>query len=63
MQQRHFLCQLCQRAGIPHLYFADAAALRQHNVDAHHACPEPECHECLVVFATREELENHHLAR
>jgi hypothetical protein len=63
MQQRHFLCQLCQRAGIPHLYFADAASLRKHNGAAHFACIEAECQECLVVFATREELESHHLAR
>jgi hypothetical protein len=63
MQQHHFLCQLCQRAGIPHLYFVNAAALREHNSSAHHVCSEPECQEALVVFATEEELKNHYVAR
>jgi hypothetical protein len=63
MQQHHFLCQLCQRAGIPHLYFVNAAALREHNGAAHHVCSEPECHEALVVFTSEEELKNHYLAR
>ncbi|WIA19673.1 hypothetical protein OEZ85_005603 [Tetradesmus obliquus] len=64
MNQRHFLCGLCQAAGTPHLYFKDSAGLREHYEDKHFACHEGECAESgMVAFATAQELKDHQLER
>jgi E3 ubiquitin-protein ligase ZNF598 len=64
LQDRHFRCQLCEPVpGADHSWFRDAQALREHLREDHHACDDPTCVECLVAFATQEELRRHYLHR
>ncbi|GFR53248.1 hypothetical protein Agub_g16024, partial [Astrephomene gubernaculifera] len=59
MTQRHFTCHVCSRLGRHHLYFPHARALQAHLCDSHHACEHPDCADCMIAFATREELNSH----
>ncbi|KAG1677941.1 hypothetical protein FOA52_001359 [Chlamydomonas sp. UWO 241] len=64
MNEQHYACHVCQTSGARHpVYQRDAFALRDHMAARHHLCTEPECADCLVAFATDDELRAHYLQR
>ena len=50
-------------ASPPPFFLQDAWQLRAHMQRQHHACEEPDCADCLVAFATEEELKHHYIQR
>ena len=48
---------------LPSSLLQDAWQLRAHMQRQHHACEEPDCADCLVAFATEEELKHHYIQR
>mmetsp|Transcript_99208 Transcript_99208/g.265333 ORF Transcript_99208/g.265333 Transcript_99208/m.265333 type:complete len:565 (-) Transcript_99208:85-1779(-) len=62
MRQKHFICQLCQRANRKGIYFKDFKQLQHHFRREHHYCERGECKEIgMVVFETAVELQIHRI--
>ena len=62
MQMEHSSCSVCRAANARFCYFRTPSDLRSHVNEHHHACPNPDCQQACVAFASAEELRTHHVA-